>query len=471
MTLGRRLATQLILLLACLTLTAGVGFWGVLGVKQDFSVALQNQETLRQLYQIGLYLQSARVAMSSDFPNLIRAHIECRKAQQDLHRLAPGLPISEPQRQQLLESMDLVTARVALGRPTPIDVPLSRLADVLPVLRDQIQIAQHQADERKEQTLYMLSLVAGGAIVVSVALGIAQWRSVMTPLGAIADGVRRIGSGRFDAPIKLREADREFVQLARDFNHMATELESMYGQLQQRVEGATRAVVQSERLAGVGLLAAGVAHEINNPLAIITGRIELIMTRPCDEATTASLKIVLDEAFRCKQIINRLLTLSRGPSGSREVRDLSGVAEEVVTNVRSLPGAGGRSISLSEREPVTVKIDEGEIKQVMLNLLINAIHATEEAGVIDVRVRRAGAFAEVNITDNGQGMDAATLDRLFEPFFSKRPGEVRGTGLGLTISKAIIESHGGSIEAHSDGDGKGSTFCVRLPVATEERAS
>jgi len=276
-----------------------------------------------------------------------------------------------------------------------------------------------------------------------------------------------VASARFDAPITLHDADREFVHLARDFNHMSHELESMYGQLTQRVEGATRSLVQSERLAGVGLLAAGVAHEINNPLAIITGRIELLLARPCDDATKQSLAIVLDEAFRCKQIINRLLTLSRGPSGRRDIVGLDELVADVVGNVRSLPGAGARTITIVSSEPVLVSVDEGEIKQVLLNLLINAIQATPDDGKIDLTVRAGGAMADLTLTDNGQGMDAATLDRLFEPFFSQRPGEVRGTGLGLTISKAILESHGGSLEATSEGPGKGSTFVVRLPVATD----
>ncbi len=465
MTLARRLATQLILLLACLTLTAGVGFWGVLGVRQDFSVALANYERLRQLYSVGLFLQSAKVAMNSDFPNLIRADAACKVARRDLYALAPDLPISNEQRTELLAAMDGVAARITVGRPASIDVPLAHLARIEPVLKEQILYAQLQADQRKQQTLYLLATVAGGAILVSIVLGIKQWRSVMTPLGAIADGVRRVSSARFDAPITLGDADREFVHLARDFNQMSAELSSMYGQLQSRVEGATRSLVQSERLAGVGLLAAGVAHEINNPLAIITGRIELLLARPCDESTVSSLKIALDEAFRCKQIINRLLTLSRGPSGVRREMDLSDVIGDVVGNVRSLPGAGNRKIELSHAEPVHVEIDEGEIKQVMLNLLINAIHATTDDGAIDVRIGKAAALAEVAITDNGTGMDDATLDHLFEPFFSKRPGEVRGTGLGLSISKAIIESHGGSIEATSKGTGHGSSFIVRLPIS------
>lgn len=467
MTLGRRLAIQLVLLLACLALTAGVGFWGIAGIKQDFSVALQNQQMIRELYQAGIYLQSARVAMSGDFPDLARAHRECRKAREALHLILPDLPVTDLQKQNLIRAIDGLTDKVARGQVASVDGVMSGMQQVLPVLSQQIHQAQKQADERKQRALLLLAGVAGGTILLAVILSIRQWRSVMKPLNTITRQVRRIGNGQFDAPVHLPGTDREFKQLARDVEQMARELGSMYGQLQQRVESATRAVVQSERLAGVGLLAAGVAHEINNPLAVITGRIELILARGCDPRIEPSLRIVLDEAFRCKQIITRLLTLSRGPSGSREACDLSQTVTEVLTNVCLLPAAGQRSIHLVESEPVRVLMDQGEIKQVILNLLINAIQATPESGTIDLRVKRIGTLAELSITDDGRGMDPQVLGRLFEPFFSHRPGEVRGTGLGLSISKAIIESHGGTIEAYSEGPGKGSRFLLRLPALNE----
>lgn len=468
MTLGHRLAIQLVLLLVCLVSTAGVGIWGIAGIKQDFSVAVQNQQTIRELYQVGIYLQSARVAMSGDFPDFVRAHRECRKAREALDRILPGLPVTEQQKQDLLETVDGVIDKTGKGQIVSVDGVMSGMQQVLPILGQQIHQAQQQADQRKQRALFLLTVVAGGSIVLGVGLSIRQWRNVMNPLNTIARGMRRIGSGQFDTPVRLSRADLEFEQLARDMEQMARELASMYGQLQARVEAATRAVVQSERLAGVGLLAAGVAHEINNPLAIMTGRIELMMVSETDPQTRQSLRIVLEEAFRCKQIITRLLTLSQGPCGLRESADLSQTVTDVLTNVCLLPVTGKRSIRIVECEPVRVMIDEGEIKQVILNLLINAIQATEESGNIRLGLRRVGTFAELCVTDDGRGMDSEMLGRLFEPFFSHRPGEVRGTGLGLSISKAIVESHGGTIEAYSEGLGKGSRFIIRLPVWEEK---
>lgn len=472
MTLGRRLATQIVLLLACLALTAVVGWWGIYGLRQDFTIARDNHERLKQLYSVSTNLQLARTALNSEFPSKHQAFLNTRRAYDEMKRLAPSLPVSPQDQEALVGMLRLLVERVSRSPAVDFGPALQELRGVEALLRRQVDIAEQQADERKRQALWYLTVAGGAALLTGLALGIKQWSAVMKPLSSIKQGVHRIAGAKFDKPITVpRGTDREFVELARDFNEMAGQLESMYGQMQKRVEASTRSLVQSERLAGVGMLAAGVAHEINNPLAIITGRIELLMARPLDESTRSGLKIALDEAFRCKQIIDRLLSLSRGPSGRRDATRLDELAADVANNVRALPGAKGRSIEIIKCDEVTALVDQGEIKQVLLNLLINAIQATPEGGQIDVSVCRAGAWAEMTVTDNGAGMDRGTLERLFEPFYSARPTEQRGTGLGLTITKAIVESHGGAIEADSDGPGTGSRFVVRLPVQTEAVAA
>jgi signal transduction histidine kinase len=467
MTLGRRLGTQLVLLLACLALTAAVGLSGIRGLRQDFSVALDNYERLRQLYQIGFYLQSARMALTLEFSDPLRARLQARRAEQALMRVKSDLPISPDERDKLASVLHAAAEEMDRKRPSlgPLDVAFTHLEMVQAKLRAQIVQAQTTADARKQHTLWLLAAVAGGSMLASVVLALLQFRAVMRPLGALTAGVQRVAGAKFDPPIELHHADREFTALASDFNQMSRQLESMYRELQQRVEAATRSLVQSERLAGVGMLAAGVAHEINNPLAIITGRIELVLGQPVDAATRSSLQIALDEAFQCKQIIDRLLTLSRGPSGRRTEVRLDQLASAVTTSVRDLPGAAKRTIKLAALEPVTIRADDGEIRQVLLNLLINAVQATAEDGTIEVSVQRSGSTAELTILDNGRGMEPGTLERLFEPFFSTRPGESRGTGLGLAITRAIVEAHGGTVEASSDGAGRGSRFVVRMPLA------
>ncbi len=383
MTLGFRLTIQLLVLLGCLILTSGVALWSIRGTRQDFSIALANYDKLQKVYTVGLLLQSSKVNMR-DVTTLEEAINENRRAKEIFSELVQVLPVTGQRRQELLNLIN----KTGIGKPAEVNEALKRLSSVIPDLYNQIELAQQQADERKTATFWWMGVVAGISLLASALVGLFQWQAVMGPLREITKGVKRIGGTKFDAPIHLRKADREFQDLSRDFNQMAGQLESAYGQLQNRVEGATRSLVQSERLAGVGMLAAGVAHEINNPLAIITGRIELLLTnKSIDEHTRGSLKIALDEAFRCKQIIDRLLTLSRGPSGKRETARLDQLVASVVHNVRALPGASGRKIELIESDNTTGLIDEGEIKQVILNLLINAIQATSEDGKIEVSVK------------------------------------------------------------------------------------
>ena len=466
MTLRRRLITQWTLLLVCLTLTAEAGVWGVGEMRSDFSVALTNYERLRQLYQIGFHLQSARMALSIDFPDAALARLESRRAQQTLSRLAPEIPVAVDQRQRLEQALEQCARRLAEPRPSvaALDLPLSRLSGVVDALRLQIEEAQQAADRRQRETRAGLLGVAGLLAVAGVVLGWLQFRAVMNPLRVIGDGVRRVAGAQFDPPIDLPGSDREFDELATDFNRMAGQLRSLYDRLQERVESATRRLVQSERLAGVGFLAAGVAHEINNPLAIITGRLELLQARTTDPAVAASLKIAIEEAYRCKDIIDRMLFLARGPAGRRGTVDLGDVAAGVIDSVRGLPGAAGRAIDLTRNGPAVVDGDAGELRQVVLNLLINALDASAAGEAVTVRVEATASNVTLEVADHGRGMTGETLDRIFEPFYSARAGEVPGTGLGLSISKAIAESHRGTLEAHSVGLGQGSVFTLRLPA-------
>lgn len=474
MTLARRLGVQLSLLIACLVGTAAVGLWGVAGVRQDFSIALRNYERLRDLYQVGFHLQSARLALALEFADPQRARLEAKRAGTVFDQLSPSLS-DAPERlvEAAREALQRAAREADAQRPSVrlVDAPLASLNELVDSLRRQIQDAQRAADERTTRTVTLLGLAALAAVVASLIVGWRQFRAVMSPLGAITAGTHRLAAGAFDRPIQLSGTDAEFAALAGDFNVMADRLRGTYADLQSRVESATRVAVQSERMAGVGLLAAGVAHEINNPLSIITGRLELMLAKPTlDASLRPQVEVVLEEAFRCKQIIDRLLMLSRGPSGSRRTVQLDRLVNDVVGSVRTLPAIESRTIDVNA-QPLSINADEGELRQVLLNLLINAIQFTQAEGTIAVSLERAGPNADLSVRDDGAGMDGPTLRRLFEPFFSPPADGRRGTGLGLAISRAIVESHGGTIEADSGGAGKGSRFVVRLPIVDDAPTS
>src|SRR5205814_1271179 len=267
----------------------------------------------------------------------------------------------------------------------------------------------------------------------------------------------------------------------------AGELDSFTRQLETKVATKSKELVRSERLASVGFLAAGVPHEINNPLSIISGYAELSLkqlqhatagARTTEEAdamreVTQALRAIRDEAFRCKEITGKLLSLARGGTErSKEEFSIARIAEEVASLVRGLASYRDRRVvvDLDAREILTVCGNPNEIKQVLLNLVVNALDASPpQAGVVRVEARRADAnWVELIVSDNGRGMPPHVLEHVFEPFFTAKRGTSAepGTGLGLSITHAIVQGHGGTVRAESEGLGRGSRFVVRLPAAT-----
>jgi two-component system NtrC family sensor kinase len=262
-------------------------------------------------------------------------------------------------------------------------------------------------------------------------------------------------------------------------NRMALALEAFSRKMESMVESKSRDLVRSERLASVGYLAAGVAHEINNPLNIMSGYAELTIKRlrrlgqsQTDEEVIQHLSIIRGEAFRCKEITQKLLSLAKGNGDVREAVSVADAVADVVTLVRGLKGIRNKQllITIPSEEPLVVMANQTEIKQVLLNLMINAIEAVvDHTGRISIEGCRAGDWIEIKVTDNGRGMSTETRERVFEPFFTnKRGAGDPGTGLGLSITHAIVTHHGGEIIASSDGADRGSRFTIRLPAASSQ---
>jgi signal transduction histidine kinase len=317
-------------------------------------------------------------------------------------------------------------------------------------------------------------------LLAMTVINVGQYRNIIGPLRRLREGVERMAGGRFCEPVHVAGAT-EFTALARDFNRMADELNQLYRTLEAQVEAKSKELVRSERLASVGFLAAGVAHEINNPLHIISAHAELMLKRLAkttgetgsDDGTSEALRIIRDESFRCKEIIDKLLSLSRFGDAARERVSAATVVRDVVSMVLALKQSKDRCVTLKmdPADDLAVWGNAAELKQVMLNLMLNALEAAPPgAGEVCVEGRRAEGWIELTVCDNGRGMTERTLQHVFEPFFTeRRSSNGRGLGLGLSISHAIVESHGGRISAHSDGPNRGSRFQVRLPVFSEHR--
>ncbi len=301
-------------------------------------------------------------------------------------------------------------------------------------------------------------------------------RWVLFPLRLLQRGVRHVARGSFDYKIDLKSGD-EMQDLAEAFNDMTAKISVTYADLERQVQERSRQLVRSERLAGVGFLAAGVAHEINNPLASIAfcaealdQRLERVLKtadHPDKGVVVNYLKMIQEEAFRCKNITEKLLDFSRCNDIKRERTDLAGLIQGVVEMIRHIGKYTGKHIIFYPREAVVAYVDAQEIKQVVLNLIVNALESMVASGTLKIDVRYNHGMAEMAFTDNGCGMSADVLENIFEPFFTKRR-DGKGTGLGLSISHRIVNQHHGEIMAASPGMDQGSTFTVRLPIDPTE---
>jgi two-component system NtrC family sensor kinase len=231
-------------------------------------------------------------------------------------------------------------------------------------------------------------------------------------------------------------------------------------------------VAQSERLASVGMLAAGVAHEVNNPLGGIMALTALTLEDlPADHRDRHNLEVVLQQTERCRDIVRGLLDFSRQSEATMQQLDVNTVLQDTLALIAQQSAFFNVEIErrlAANLPPVTG--DRSQLQQVFLNILVNAVQAMEERGHITITTRAAPAAREVHvrIEDTGCGIPADDIAKIFDPFFSTREGG-RGTGLGLAIAYGIVTRHRGHIDVES-AVGRGTAFTIRLPVAAAPAA-
>jgi signal transduction histidine kinase len=295
------------------------------------------------------------------------------------------------------------------------------------------------------------------------------------PLATLVQGSREVAAGKFDHRIHLDSED-EMRELAEAMNAMTARFQEIRDDLDCQVRERTKQVVRSEQLASVGFLAAGVAHEINNPLASIAmcsesleSRLAELLNKSGDgragetEVIRSYLEMIQKEAFRCKQITEKLLDFSRMGDPERHHTDLRELVGGVIEMLRHLGKYQNKSVEFVGGEPVIAEISPQEFKQVVLNLITNGLDSVESGGMVKISVMSRGGEAHIVVQDNGCGMTEDVIQHLFEPFFTRRRGG-QGTGLGLSITYRIVEEHHGQIVAQSGGIGKGSKFTVTVPL-------
>jgi two-component system NtrC family sensor kinase len=510
MSLRRKILVKDAVLLLALLFTIGGALWGLGRQQQHVRASLGEYAALQRVQSAGAHLVAYQQAVHAGHVRDPQALAELRAAVSAMgeykamvsqyNSVLPSEISPDVQSVVKAKTKSLMAGLVQLSmqvdppgtRPvarninpaaisTEIDALSHQLAELLQACDGFVQSTQLASG--RDLRLTITAIASGAVCLMALALAASLWQywQVIVPLHRLRAWCRSAAGGEFPVPYEP-SSDREFQDLGRGVNKMAAELTAFHRRLEAMVAAKSRELVRSERLASVGYLAAGVAHEINSPLNIMSGYAELTLKRlgrlapgAADADIAKYMSIIRSEAFRCKDITQKLLSLAKGNGDVREPISLAQIAAEVSTMVAGLKSFRGKrlDIAIDAGEPLDVCANPTEMKQVLLNLVINAIEAVvPESGWVKVSGRRSGEWIELEVSDNGRGMSRETLERVFEPFFTnKRGAGDPGTGLGLSITHAIVADHEGRIAANSDGPGLGSRFVVCLPAIRPAAAS
>lgn len=311
-----------------------------------------------------------------------------------------------------------------------------------------------------------------------IVLGLGLSQNIAKPILRMRNMSQAVASGDLDQKTGVERPD-EIGDLASAFDEMTQRLkerteeaEKLYAQMVERnLELAetndrlqrTRAqLVQSEKLAAVGQLTAGIVHDVKNPLAVIKGLAEELEEEDLGLDVEDSLSMIRDSASKANTIVTDLLKFARQSTPTKELRDLRETMETSLRLTEYLTRKSGVRVTQEFPEtPVLAMVDAQQIEQVLVNLITNAVQAMPEGGDLSAIVSRDHDEVCVEIRDTGVGISEENINRIFDPFFTTKP-EGEGTGLGLSVSYGIVAQHGGRIEVESE-PGEGSAFTLHIP--------
>lgn len=434
------------------------------GIGEFFDTALEIRRFEKNYF---LYRQSADLAENQAYVDRGRALLKSNAAQ--FEALAGTARIARLK----TDLADYGERMAALGSKPPDDAAEN---DIRRIGRNFITFAEELAGTERQSLQAMLDrhrrlLIAAVIVVSLLVIGIGQLMTqrVGRPLKEMEESMKAVAAGRL-TQLDMKAEDREIASLTRAFNHVLQELELRQGQL-----------VRSEKLAALGTMLSGVAHELNNPLSNI-GTSTQILAEEVGAGGTAYQKELIGqidgETWRARHIVRSLLDYARDREFKREPVPLAALVEETLRLMRGRI-ADKAQFKVDIPDDLEVPGDRQRLQQVLINLFGNALQALGEYGEIAIGARKVGAHCEcgklvfgqcpgqvdsveITVRDNGAGIPAEVLPRIFDPFFTtKEVGQ--GVGLGLFIVFEIIEEHGGCIAVDSE-PGKGTTFRMRLPL-------
>jgi signal transduction histidine kinase len=334
-----------------------------------------------------------------------------------------------------------------------------------------------EEDIKKSEWLIFITIfiLVGGT--VALVLFVTR-KSITIPISQLVEGVKNMAKGKLNTRIDLKRGD-ELSDLAQAFNQMAIDLNEAQEKIIQEAETRLeleRSLRQSEKLATIGQLASGLAHEIGTPLNIISGRAELAKRRlENNEEVQKNLDIIVQQTERITKIIQQLLGFVRKKRPDQKALNISTILETTLDFLeQQIQKQRVRVVKEMKDNLPSVMGDPDQLQQVFLNLILNALQSMSEGGKLRLSVSskwisREGLedgqrqYVEVCVEDTGVGMEREVIQNIFNPFFTTKD---KGTGLGLTVSHGIVQDHEGWVDVESE-IGKGSVFKVYLPVVKE----
>ncbi|MEK7485817.1 MAG: ATP-binding protein [Planctomycetota bacterium] len=359
---------------------------------------------------------------------------------------------------------------------------LSEMKNLVSLLQKETKTNQRIQDLKDRSRRHALRFLISGAMLSFVAAFIFVYlfsRVIYNPIISLHQGAKHISNGNLGFQLEIPSSD-EIGELAQEFNHMSLQLKKSYADLEAQLERRSEKLKEfeshlsrSERLASVGRLAAGIAHEINNPLTLIGACTDGLIHRTSDPQLKSVqafapfieyLKKIDEEVYRCKKITGGLLNFAKEqPSEIQEIE-----IYELISNTLLLLNQEAmkqqKRLKLEGEQTALVQMDPFMIKQVLINLVMNALEASPNNAEVIIRYWITEKELKIEVEDHGQGIDPTIMGKIFDPFFTTKES---GIGLGLAICYGLAKKHGGIISAVSPGKGKGSLFRLHLPLTSK----
>jgi len=326
-----------------------------------------------------------------------------------------------------------------------------------------VGILEEKFTDMRNRVVFIFLGITLLGIAIAFTISFILANGIVRPVSRLATAAQRIAEGNFPEKVEIKTED-EIADLGRAFQFMISSIRMRDEELK---EVAQKTVAEAERLAMIGQLASGVAHEINNPLTGIIIYCDLVLKSiPQDSPAKANLEKIHNEALRCKTIIKGLLDFSRQKKPEIKQSSINQLVDLTLALVSNQAMFMNVKISKDfDNSLPVIMIDPSQIQQVFMNIIINAADAMQGKGELSIKscLSEDKKFVKVSFADTGPGIPPENLKRIFEPFFTTKDAS-HGVGLGLAISQRIIEDHHGVIEVLSEL-GKGTTFMVKLPIS------